>query len=98
MKEAGRREDYRSARNNKEEENGEGKKIIRGLEGQKSQLQKDSLKTQSKCLHIQLFSLHTNLSIIGVGRSGGLPPNTLFGTEGRQSGRMIREIWDSLFF
>lgn len=43
MKEAGRREDYRSARNNKEEERGEGK-IMQGLEGQKSQLQKDSLK------------------------------------------------------
>lgn len=41
MKEAGRREDYRSARNNKEEGRREGK-IMQGLEGQKSQLQKDS--------------------------------------------------------
>lgn len=42
-KEAGRREDYRSARNNKEEERGE-EKIMQGLKGQKSQLQKDYLK------------------------------------------------------
>lgn len=27
-----------------------------------------------------------------------MPPNTLFGTEGRQSGRMIREVWDSFVF
>lgn len=66
---------------------------MQGLEGQKSQLQKDSLKTQSKCLYIQLFSFHTNLSSMG----GRLTPSTLFGTEGRQSGRMIREVWDSVF-
>lgn len=50
----------------------EKEKIIRGLEGQKSQLQKDSLKTQSKCLYIQLFSFHSNLSsILGRGRVRG---------------------------
>lgn len=26
-----------------------------------------------------------------------MTPSTLFGTEGRPSGRMIREVWDSVF-
>lgn len=37
---------------------------MQGLEGQKSKLQKDSLKTWRKCLYIQLFCFHTNLSSI----------------------------------
>lgn len=60
MKEAGRREDYRSARNNKEEERGE-EKIMQGLEGQKSQTSKGFLKRHKASVFIFNYLVFTQI-------------------------------------
>lgn len=63
MKEAGRREDYRSARNNKEEERGE-EKIMQGLEGQKSQTSKGFLKRHKANVFIFNYLVFTQIEVI----------------------------------